>query len=281
MDPTEGDGHEAVAVAVPAARGEGQGQEEGPAEGSGKSPGGLRLAAVAEGVEAALGKLGAFVARRPRTVLAGSALAALACFGGLAGIAPESRAEVIWVPQNSEPQRNKELVGRYYDGGGQRFAEVYLTRAGGGDVLASPESLRAALDLHAAIMELKVGGKTYESGLCFQNSYGACLKFGTLKLFDFDRAVFEAQAGDLQAAYKAETYADGQPVNPYEIFGAMGRTEDGDISARSLNAGYLLSQDGISAADWNAWVTEFTALLSSPQWKAHAQVRVSYVSVAG
>ena len=111
MEPTEGDGHEAVAVAVPAARGEGQGQEEGPAEGSGKSPGegragGLRLAAVAEGVEAALGKLGAFVARRPRAVLAGSALAALACFAGLAGIAPESRAEVIWVPQNSEPQRN-------------------------------------------------------------------------------------------------------------------------------------------------------------------------------
>ena len=145
MEPTEGDGHEAVAVAVPAARGEGQGQEEGPAEGSGKSPGGLRLAAVAEGVEAALGKLGAFVARRPRTVLAGSALAALACFAGLAGIAPESRAEVIWVPQNSEPQRKKTLVGRYYDGGGQRFAEVYLTRARGGDVLASPESLRAAV----------------------------------------------------------------------------------------------------------------------------------------
>ena len=61
---------------------------------------------MAEGVEAALGELGAFVARRPRAVLAGSALAALACFAGLAGIAPESRAEVIWVPQNSEPQRN-------------------------------------------------------------------------------------------------------------------------------------------------------------------------------
>ena len=168
-------------------------------------------------------------------------------------------------------------MGRYYGRGGQRFAEVYVTRAGGGDVLASPESLRAALDLHAAIMELEVGGKTYESGLCFENSYGACLKFGTLKLFNFDRNAFEAQAGDLQAAFKAETYADGQPVNPYEIFGGMERTEDGDIRARSLSVGYLLSQDGISVADWNAWVTKFTALLSSPQWKApHAQVQVSY-----
>lgn len=94
--------------------------------------------------------VGTFVARKPRITIGISILIAIACGGGFATWTTESRAEKLWVPQNTQAETETEVYESYFSSS-SRFNQIIVQAAQDGGNVLTKQRLVSAMNLHLQI----------------------------------------------------------------------------------------------------------------------------------
>jgi len=160
--------------------------------------------AVESAIAGFYSKIGKFVGTKPRITIALGIILTAVCGVGFGSWTTESRANKLWVPQNTEAERETEMYQKHFDSN-VRFNTMTVQAKNGGENVLTKELLLVAMNMHYAI---QTGNSTLDgetntlTTLCvngnackstdLRGDICPCLVNSILSLWNYDRAILEA-----------------------------------------------------------------------------------------
>ncbi|GFR43592.1 hypothetical protein Agub_g4689 [Astrephomene gubernaculifera] len=242
-------------------------------------------------ISRATGAVGAYVARRPVLVISLSILATAAAAAGWARFKIESATDVLWVPQDTKPQRDEDWVKTIYGAGGG-YAQFFATvnpkqKSAYGDNALQLPIFWEMFQVDAAVRNITVmdGDKKYGwEQICTTKFDGSCKYSSSLHLWNMSFSTFLAAvngsatdptAGNRDAVIGAVNqirFPDNTPVSTLSIFGGIslsplpnpppGAPDLYMSAARVVSMSYSM-RDGVPDAVLKNWYKEYINLLKA------------------
>jgi len=187
-------------------------------------------------------RVGLFVGGRPCTSIGLSFLFVLVCMGGFSQLNSESRSDRLWIPQDTQAQKDQDVYNSYFPP--KARLQLFLFEAKTGSAV-SKGVLTDALELHhhiEAISSVVDGKNDTLRTLCIPkpNDGHPCFINSILTLWDFDIAKLAADANPLatiNAAGKSKDDLD-------RMFGDAVYDSNGKlVSAKAMQATYFLTMN--------------------------------------
>eukprot|EP00937_MAST-01D_sp_MAST-1D-sp2_P002566 g2566.t1 len=226
------------------------------------------LAAVAI-IHTFFGRLGGWVAVRPRATVGLFTLISLLFASGWSQFNLEERPEHLYTPQSSRAFTDKTFVDATF-GHGHRRLDVFVTRksADAAPALTSPTALREVFRLTRALENLTTeydGDAVGLRDVCLRNRVGSCVVESALAFFDYNETALDAASPSdaLSVLNKADCCGVQPLVAPDSVMGSIARGGDGKITrVGAYRVSYVLHNDvsqkhaGAEAQAWRAMAVE-------------------------